>query len=76
MLGYIYSLVRSFEKEHGFHPNLLYINSIHNKHLTSSFADGYSMQQIMNILGMEIIVDQEIIHPRVAWTHTAFRTAS
>jgi hypothetical protein len=76
MLAYIYRMVREFERNHGIPPNLLYLNRLHSEHLTAAFADGYSMCQIMDELQMELIIDRDIVHPHVAWTHTAQRLAS
>ena len=75
MLDYIYRLVSGFEQEHGVHPNLLYLNRIHSEHLKSSLDERYSLGQIMNLLHMEMIIDPEIMHPHVAWTQTAQRSA-
>jgi len=76
MLGYIYQLVRNFEQEHGVQPNLLYLNRFHSEHLKSAFDEGFSLGQIMDMLQMEMIIDDEIMHPRVAWSHVANRVAS
>jgi hypothetical protein len=71
MLSYIYRLVSDFEHEHGIHPNLLYLNRHHIVHLKSSFAEGYTLQQIMAILGMELIIEEDIMHPHANWTNVA-----
>lgn len=71
MLSYIYRLIRDFEQEHGIHPNLLYLNSNHIEHLKMAFADGYSLQQIMAMLGMELIIEEDIMHPHAVWTTLA-----
>lgn len=76
MLGFIVRLVNSFEKEHGFRPNLLYLNHIHSEHLKNSFDEKFSFSQIAQMLQMEIIIEPEAIHPRVAWTHVGHRVAS
>lgn len=76
MLAYIYRLVTHFEKEHGMHPNLLYINQDHLQHLKSSFDARYSITEIMSILNMEVTIDQNSVHPHVCWTQVAHRAAS
>lgn len=76
MLDYIYRLVSGFEQEHGVLPNLLYLNRIHSEHLKTSFDESYSLAQIMTMLQMEMIIDPEIVHPHVAWAHSAQRVAS
>lgn len=73
MLAFIYRLAREFEQQHGFQPNLLYLNKLHSEHLKTVFSENYSMQNIMEILQMELILDQSVVHPHVAWTHTAQR---
>ncbi len=76
MLGYIYQLVRGFEQEHGVQPNLLYLSRFHSEHLKSAFDERFSLGQIMDMLQMEMIIDDEIMHPHVAWSHVANRVAS
>lgn len=76
MLSYIYRTVRDFELRHGVHPNLLYLNRLHSEHLKASFAEGFSLGQIMEALQMELIIDHDVMHPRVAWSQAAERIAS
>jgi len=76
MLGYIYRLVVSFEREHGMRPNLLYINPLHIQHLKASFDEQYSMCEIMEMLKLEVIIDPGSTHPHVCWTQVAHRAAS
>ena len=73
MLGFIFRLIRDFEQEHGIHPNLLYLSPFHHKHLEAAFAEGFSIQRIQDVLKMELFIDHDIMHPHVAWTHTAQR---
>ena len=76
MLSFIYRLVSEFEREHGIHPNLLYLNDKHAEYLQQSFSNGFRLHSIMKFLQMELIIDKSIAHPHVAWTHTAQRFAS
>lgn len=71
MLGHINQLVSGFEKEHGVLPNLLYINHTHSEYLKSSFDERFSLDRIVKILCMDVIIESDIIHPHVAWTHFA-----
>ena len=71
MLSHIFRLIKDFEKEHGIHPNLLHLNKEHIEHLKSSFDNGYSLQQIMELLDMELVIEEEIMHPHVVWTTVA-----
>jgi hypothetical protein len=76
MLSFINRLVRDFELEHGIHPNLLYLNRFHVEHLKMSFDADYSMSQILDVLGMELIIEDDITQPHVAWTQTARRASA
>ena len=76
MLGFIVRLISSFEKEHGFRPNLLYINQTHCQHLKDAFEENYSFNHISKMLQMEILIEPEATHPHVAWTQIGNRVAS
>ena len=69
MLSFIYRLSRDFENEHGIHPNLLYLNPSHLKFLREQLDNEAQLDNIVKILGMEIMVTTEVIHPHVVWTH-------
>ena len=71
MLGFIYRLVREFELEHGVRPNLLYLNRFHAENLKASFDQGYCLSQIMELLDMDLIIEDEMMHPRVVWSQVA-----
>ena len=71
MLSHIYRLIKNFELEHGIHPNLLHLNRIHIEYLKAAFDAGYSLERIMNVLDMELIIEEDIMHPHVAWTTVA-----
>jgi hypothetical protein len=73
MLSYIYRLIRDFEQEHGIHPNLLYLNQFHASHLKQGLDERFSFQAICDLLRLELIIDQDIMHPHVAWTQSAQR---
>jgi hypothetical protein len=75
MLSFIYNLANNFESSHGMRPNLLYINPSHLQHLQAGFAADYDLFRIMSMLEMEFIIDNDIVHPRVAWTHLPTKTA-
>ena len=76
MLSYIYRLIRNFEQSHSFLPNLLYLNPEHAQHLMDSVAQVYTRQSINDLLGMELIINRDVVHPHVAWTQTARIRAS
>jgi hypothetical protein len=76
MLSFILRISREFEQEHGIYPNLLYLNRFHAEHLKAAFDLEYSMNQILEILDMELIIQNDITHPRVVWSQIAQRVAA
>lgn len=68
MLSYIYRQVRDFERQHGVHPNLLYLNQHHLRNLEQTFSSNIDLQGIMDFLEVVLIVDKNTVHPRVAWS--------
>ena len=76
MLSYIYRLCREFELEMGYPPNTLTINRDHLEHLRGSFGPGEDFATIRARLGMEILLRQDAVHPRVNWLAVAARKAS
>jgi hypothetical protein len=73
MLSFIYRLVRSFEKEHDIQPNLLYLNEAHLSALREQMGSPRRLDAIVTMLGMEIIITQEAIHPHVAWVQLTWQ---
>jgi len=76
MLAFIYRLIRQFELEHGIRPNLLYVNRFHAENLKSSFDQSYCLSKVMEVLGMELIIENDLMHPHVAWTQVAEKAAA
>jgi len=76
MLSFINRLVRDFELQHGIHPNLLYLNRFHAEHLKSAFDADLSMAQILEVLEMELVIENDITQPHVAWTQAARRASA
>ncbi|WP_455202547.1 hypothetical protein [Kaarinaea lacus] len=76
MLSYIYRQIRDFENQHGILPNLLYINEQHVEHLKNSVDEEFTLQNIAELLQLEVVIHQEVLHPHVAWTQSAIRIAS
>ena len=76
MLSYICRLVSNFEKKHGIRPNTLFVSWEHSEHLQSAFDEQFSLEQIMEMLAMDVVIDDDVIHPRVIWTQLAYRAAS
>ena len=66
MLSFIYRLIKTFQREHGLRPNLVYLNRQHYQKLLKSLPTMQSHEEITRFLAMEIVVSPEIAHPHVA----------
>ena len=75
MLSYLYRLTVRFEKTHRVRPNLLYLHPDHLDQLRHSFDQPDNLGKILDLLQMELIVDREVIHPRVGWIPMVERRA-
>ena len=75
MLGFIYRLVRAFERENGLYPNLLYLNEQHARSLREGFSEEFTLQMIMEFLQMDLIVNRDVVHPHVIWRQSAQKWA-
>ena len=75
MLSFIYRVYRDFEREHDHAPNVLYINPQHLERLCGEFANPRDLNTIRNLLGMEILVRRDAVHPHVGWVQSASRKA-
>jgi len=73
MLSFIYRLVRDFEKEHGIYPNLLYLNQAHMSVLREQMGSTKQLDEIGKLLGMDIILTQEVTHPHVVWVQLGWQ---
>jgi hypothetical protein len=73
MLSFIYRLVCNFRKEHGEHPNQLYLNQTHLSALREQMGSQITLDELVQLLEMEIILSQEAIHPHVAWVQPAWQ---
>lgn len=76
MLSFIYQQADKFEQKHGVRPNLLYLNQVHAEQLQACFSELHNLEGIKEMLQMEIIINQDIPHPHMAWAPTAHRRAS
>jgi hypothetical protein len=66
MLSFIYRLIKTFQREHGLHPNLVYLNRQHYQKLLKSLPTMKTHEEISRFLMMEIVISPEIAHPHVA----------
>ena len=67
MLSYIYNVSRQFEKEHGYSPNTLYMNYAHLECLKQQLDNPNDFEAVTSLLGMELMISQDSVHPSVAW---------
>ena len=68
MLSFIYRITVDFEKRNGIAPNLLYLNESHARCLIAEFDETLGFDDIKEMLGMEIVIRREVVHPNVLWT--------
>ena len=68
MLSHLYRIVREFERRHGVTPNLLYLNYAHFEQLQHALPGFRDTQSLLDQLKMELILQRDVVHPRVAWS--------
>ncbi len=73
MLSYIIRLTTDFEREHGTKPTLLYLSPDQMRHLQQDFDPRFDLEAIMDMLGMEVLIDPAVLHPHVALVQPAAR---
>jgi len=75
MLSFLYRLATEFEREHGYRPNLLHISPRHFQSLRHDLASISGLGELVQFLGMEIIIEPEINHPHLSFSHDEWRRA-
>lgn len=75
MLSFIFQISNRFEREHGRRPNMLYLGPCHYRRLRQELVDIPCLDEVARLLGMEIVLTSEAIHPHVAWSSINWRTA-
>ena len=68
MLSFILGLATNFEREHGFSPNLLYLNKEHFTRLREELGFPPDVKVMTQMLSMEIVIYFEARHPHVAYS--------
>ena len=66
MLSHIVSLVKSYEHEYGLRPNVVYMNETHYGYLREELPGVRDHHDVVAILGVDIALDDESMHPQVA----------
>jgi hypothetical protein len=72
MLSFLYRLIRGFQREHGFPPNVVYLNSLHYRALRDNLST-LSHEQAENFLRLHIVLDAGALHPHAAWQEPVHR---
>ncbi|ALP54318.1 hypothetical protein Tel_14845 [Candidatus Tenderia electrophaga] len=67
MLSFIFRLAVKFERQHGYWPNMLYLNPEQFRHWQGEFSRVEDFDQITRRLRMEIVISADALHPHVAW---------
>ena len=67
MLSFLCRLVEHYHREHGLHPNLLYLNPWHYQRLLESLPEMADQEEVSRFLMMQIVINPEAAHPYVAW---------
>lgn len=67
MLSYILRLAFDFERNHGFWPNVLYLNTEQYRHWQAEFECSDDFDEVNRRLAMEIIISVDALHPHVGW---------
>ena len=75
MLSLTYQLTRAFEERHSVRPNLIYLNPSHFAIFKSDYPDPAVRARILDRLGLEVVIDRDVMHPHVAWSSTAMKRA-
>ncbi len=75
MISFLYRLASDFEHANGYRPNLIYLHPTHFSALQQDLAAIQGLGELARFLGMEVIVDSEIVHPHVGWSSIDWTTA-
>lgn len=76
MLSFLFRLIRSYQREHGILPNVLYINDFHYQKLRESLPDLTTHEAVATFLQLDVVIRAEAVHPSIAWVnplHQPFR---
>lgn len=66
MLSHIVSLVSHYETRHGMRPNVIYMNETHYGYLREELPGVRDHHDVVAILGVDIALHDEALHPQVA----------
>ena len=75
MLSFLYQLANKFEQEHGYRPNVLYLNQQHFQSLKEALAEIKGLDAINKFMGMEIVLTSDCNQPHLAWSPVEWKHA-
>ena len=75
MLSFLFQLANKFEREHGYRPNVLYLNQGHFNSLKESLAEIKNLDALTRFLGMEIVLSNDCNQPHLAWSPVEWKHA-
>lgn len=67
MLSFLFRLIRAYQREHGFLPNVLYINDFHYQQLFESLPEFTNHEEIAAFLQLDVVLQADAVHPSIAW---------
>ena len=68
MISFLCRLASKFETDHGFRPNILYLNPKHYSQLRTDLASIKNLDELVSFLGMEVVLAGDMSHPHVAYS--------
>ena len=68
MLSFLYRLANKYEQEHGYRPNVLYMNEYHFHSLYDALSDIKDLDALTQFMGMELVLSTDSCQPHVAWS--------
>ena len=76
MLSHLYRIAAEFQHRHGVMPNLLYLNHAHFEQLGQALSGLPDNAAVLRNLGMTVVLQQDVVHPRVAWSAVRARVVA
>ena len=75
MLSFLIQIANQFELEHGYRPNVLYINPQHFRVLQAALSEIQGLEALTQFLGMEIVLAEDACQPHLAWSAVEWQDA-
>lgn len=75
MLSFLFRLANQFEQEHGYRPNVLYMNKHHFHSLIDALSEIKDLDALTKFMGMELVLSPDSCQPHVAWSPIEWKHA-